>query len=511
MNENLHNIDKLFKEAIEQHEEPPSEKVWDAVDKNLDKSKVVSISRKYNKLKWAVAALFLFSFGLAMYTWHIRMKNKELVKQNNLNKPHTHPSVKSLEKHADNDFETTRTSPEKPKVNAADQKAVNDKLNSVAQNTDRNTDQTATDNLKNEPAPTQKITRHPLALNDNFNASHSKNTGKNPAQQSVVNDRGVTNHKANRELVATTSESTSPAVERSFSQISLLPQSHTSFSITPIQGHITIPAIPETIEKNADLTMNNDKTTSPKNNKAKQKKLSPLSATVFVAPDIIFASVKNDHPRFREDDRDEIKNNEHTKSSYSAGLLLGYSIGKVTIQSGVSLFTRVTDIKPQTIYARPDNNGNVSYRINCSAGPSYISLKSGSAPSSGDSAQAASAKNTLQYISIPLMAKYKLGKSRLSFTPGVGIAVNVLSKGKTESVISKSGISENTATDDIQGLKSNYFSGTINLGAEYKVSRSLSLEFNTLSAFALSSINNDAPVKTKLNSIGLSAGITFKF
>lgn len=94
MSENLHNIDDLFKKAIDQHEDTPSLKVWDAIDKNLDKKKVVSISRKYNKLKWAAAVLLLFSFGMAMFTWQTRMKNKELVKQNNINKaPKTNKEV----------------------------------------------------------------------------------------------------------------------------------------------------------------------------------------------------------------------------------------------------------------------------------------------------------------------------------------------------------------------------------------------------------------------------------
>ena len=74
MSENLHDIDKLFKNAIEQHEEEPSAQVWDAIDKNLDKKKVVSISRKYNKLKWAVAIL-LFIFYRYGYVYN---KNREM-------------------------------------------------------------------------------------------------------------------------------------------------------------------------------------------------------------------------------------------------------------------------------------------------------------------------------------------------------------------------------------------------------------------------------------------------
>src|SRR5665647_1604263 len=86
MNEDLHNLDNLFKKALEEHTELPSSTVWDNIDKRLDKNKVVSISKKYNNLKWAAAVLLLFSFGMAMYTLHIRTKNKELVIQNNAQK-----------------------------------------------------------------------------------------------------------------------------------------------------------------------------------------------------------------------------------------------------------------------------------------------------------------------------------------------------------------------------------------------------------------------------------------
>ena len=86
MNDDLHNIDDLFKKALEEHTELPSSAVWDNIDKSLDKKKVVSISKKYNKLKWAAAILLLFSLAMAMYTLHIRIKDKELVKQNNSGK-----------------------------------------------------------------------------------------------------------------------------------------------------------------------------------------------------------------------------------------------------------------------------------------------------------------------------------------------------------------------------------------------------------------------------------------
>ena len=82
MSEDLHNIDDLFRKALEENQQLPSQSVWDNIDKALDKKKVVSISKKYNKLKWAAAVLLLFSLGMAMYTLHIRKQNRELVKQN---------------------------------------------------------------------------------------------------------------------------------------------------------------------------------------------------------------------------------------------------------------------------------------------------------------------------------------------------------------------------------------------------------------------------------------------
>ena len=64
MNKDLHNIDDLFRKALEENQELPSASVWENIDKTLDKKKVVSISKKYNKLKWVAAVL------LYIFTWY---------------------------------------------------------------------------------------------------------------------------------------------------------------------------------------------------------------------------------------------------------------------------------------------------------------------------------------------------------------------------------------------------------------------------------------------------------
>jgi hypothetical protein len=109
MDEHLHNIDKLFKTALERSDDLPSDKVWESIDKNLDKKKVVFISEKYKRLKWVAAALLIFSVGMAMYAIHTRIKNREIVKQNKIKdkKPfsNNNSSVKEI-----NDNKTTKPS-----------------------------------------------------------------------------------------------------------------------------------------------------------------------------------------------------------------------------------------------------------------------------------------------------------------------------------------------------------------------------------------------------------------
>ena len=71
MNKDLHNIDDLFKQAIEGQQEIPPANVWDKIDNELDKNKVVSIQKKYNYLKRVAIALFIFCFMACVYALYL--------------------------------------------------------------------------------------------------------------------------------------------------------------------------------------------------------------------------------------------------------------------------------------------------------------------------------------------------------------------------------------------------------------------------------------------------------
>ena len=79
MSENLHNIDDLFKKALEENDEEPSPQIWDKLDRHLDKKNVVHINKKYRRVKWVAAASILFICAMGMYTFYNYQIDKEQV------------------------------------------------------------------------------------------------------------------------------------------------------------------------------------------------------------------------------------------------------------------------------------------------------------------------------------------------------------------------------------------------------------------------------------------------
>lgn len=518
MNENLHDIDKLFKNAIDQHEEEPSSGVWENVDKNLDKKKVVLISKKYQKLKWVAAVLLLFSFGLAMFTLQTKTRNNELIKQYK----HINPSSKNaapIQKNGVPDTlekisalnNSTRFS-----IQKSTKKIIGDnhELNQNKNETDL--DQQSPGNQVNISSGDKKGIRNvqlPVSSKNSLQTTASGNTivkhpvlEKYPAPGSVKKERpdDIQVNK-DKDEVAKNNEKYLAAIP--FSTYQQQP-SRTESIIPPVFNPANITAgESQNPVKNIHPMKNTLENKNPKRNPS----LGLFAATIFYAPDIVSANVRNDHPGYREEDRDEVRKNESTRTASTYGILIDRVLNnKLAIQTGLTIFNRITDIHSKTIYARADDRGTVQYRFNCSSGYSYIPAKSGNSPVAGDSTKAIAAKSTLQYISVPLVIKYNIKTGKLNLSPGAGVSLNFLSRGKIETLIENVTGNESATTNNIQGLKSNYLNGLLSMDAEYMLTKKLALTFIPTGRFALSPINKSGPVKTTLNSIGMSAGIRLK-
>ena len=97
MKENLHDIDKLFKAALDDHSENPPVAVWDAIDKNLDKNIVIDINRKYIKVRRIAIALLVLLLGAGIYTLMNLNKSEKAINNYTNNTSRNEALIKDLE------------------------------------------------------------------------------------------------------------------------------------------------------------------------------------------------------------------------------------------------------------------------------------------------------------------------------------------------------------------------------------------------------------------------------
>ncbi len=77
MKRDLHHIDDLFKAGLDGKEEQPDEKIWNAIEKDLDKDSIITIRKKYTRLRRASVILLILLLGISIYALkNIFDKNK---------------------------------------------------------------------------------------------------------------------------------------------------------------------------------------------------------------------------------------------------------------------------------------------------------------------------------------------------------------------------------------------------------------------------------------------------
>jgi len=514
MSENLPDIDDLFRKALNDHEDSPSREVWANIDKHLDKKKVVSISQKYKKLKWVAAALLIFSAGMAMYSVGVRMKNKELVRQNEIArkrvlKQETGQENKNQSNHSgsatvpltahDTLDQASRSAPpavvedlaaERPAPGSEVKTIPGDEANERRVVVKKSSEERLEKNTSASNKKPVKASKEPKApYKENETAEIDKPLVLN-ADEEVAGDDVLTFEKLKKAVDATT------ATDKE------------------VREQPAMPVLPETNSIVEANNANNRETNVAALSKSviKPFKGSRFSASIFYSKDFVSPTVDNDRPNFREDDRNEIKNKERISSASSKGVFVNYNFSKNwSVRSGLMFSTITTDIQTKNIFARPDNRGDIHFRINCSAGYSYVTLKTGNTPLAGDSIRALSGKNTLHYFAVPLALSYNIPIGRFSLQPAAGLTANFLTKGDIETVVETPAGAERHPRERIEGLNSSYVNGAVSLATNYYFTKNLALNFTPIARFALSAINKDAPVKTYINSFGLAAGLTIAF
>jgi hypothetical protein len=471
MAENLHNIDKIFRDSLEGHEEVPSQQVWNAIDSNLDKNKIKQINRKYTRLKRAAFLLLLLLLCITIYDLGIKHPGDKVAKGNN------------------NSITNKKDVPENNPGTGQNAVPKNDN-NNLSAKTIRETKNIAGEN---------KIHPDNISVTDN---SSTKTIGDIPAAVSKKNIAGIKNpDKYKREEKGLVSNLPVPD-QKTNKQSIIIPLS----IVNP--GKPVLQSLQSTKKITLPASLNN----VAKSGKSGPLKQSKFSVTIFLSPDFPFSRLQKDPP----DNQllDNIKEAEKPDLSTTTGIWIDYKLNDHwSLQSGASYSNAIILIDPKTIYAEQDNNtGDVKYRFNASSGYGYLLPSFANSPTIGDSLYAFTSTHTLRYLNIPLAVKYDLQKGKFNFFATGGISSNISLEGIIETVVENNSYNESEVINRLHGLKKIYFSGLVSIGAEYKLNSKFSLMISPTGRFAINSINNkDAPVKSYPNSFGMSAGIRMNF
>jgi len=521
MSENLHDIDKLFKDGIEGQQQMPSGRVWDAIDNNLDKTKIIQIKRKYNNLKRLAISLLLLLSAAVVY--EIKTKNslrEELVKNTydkGNNATNNTAKTDNLNKVVNKTTgKNTTSTPDATQQSISNNKEVNNAtindLKNTATGAERKVAKENAINPQQKAAVNFKNNRVNV-IDNNDEALLSKSTvKKSSAQRTKIKIKNAT---AAEDVVTDNETTVDKDAALSFAD-----------RLTGLQENNT-EKINANIVKNdlakIDLRRNSTDAvaTAAKNKSAKSKHPFHLSVIPFYAPQFAFNHIEEDNktpaPPSRPGGppsnwREEIRNQEQHQTASSFGILVELPVNKRwSIQSGVTYLQKKIDIEPKKIYAILDNDGKVRYRFDCSSGYTYLTDKTGTTPVVGDSISTISSSNTLGYIGIPLAINYNINAGKLVIRPAVGAVINLLTKQKIEAELVKGSTKETQTFDHIHGLRPNYFTATTGVALEYNLSKKVALNVTPSASFALSSITKNAIVRSYPNSFGVAAGVRIKF
>jgi hypothetical protein len=531
MDEQSHHIDRLFKKAVEQHVELPSSKVWENLEKNLQKRTVSSIYKKYKKWKWVAAALFIFSMALGMYALHLNLKYKKVSERkgdietgNNTKRSGYSASIQRKQgdqKIVDN-LQGLINEKQKPASSITKSSKIR-KSSSLAGNKASASDKT--DDVGVGPFQTNFIKRKRRSKTDRF---------VNPTEfQNKIETIGRKQLPGNSIKALHTNMSGNVSTSKSISTPSFPSTAKEASSEDFNKGNVNASIVSKNIDRSisavqvpADI-LNNQSAIIPflvNNTKAERvkaigkSKVGPFSinlnrgkftGSVYYSQNFVSTKVQPNNPDFREDHYLQIKSHEKMRAADVVGLSLVRNIGKrLGIETGVSLHTFITDINAKPLVARKDKNGKVNYRISSSSGYAYYLVKNRPTPALADTIRTISSTSTVKYISIPIGLQYHfyIGRKFL-ISPAIALSTNLVTKGKITTIQSL----EHTYSNDIEGLKSHNFDGSLRLNISYYLNKRFGISLIPSTSLGLSDATEIRPVITRRNALGIAAGLNYSF
>ena len=466
MNKDLHDMDELFRSALDDHAEAPSAGVKESLDAALDKKEAEEYKKRFIIWKRAALLLLLLLAGFVLYE-------------------------SGLLKNESGHYTAKKTIPDNDNKQG-------DKTETLNQNKNIPANTNAEDIITNQPA------------NQNDSRDNGTVFSKNNFPDKQVNQFS---QKQESLFSIFTSQPTKKSNVPAEYDMDLQTNKH---SIEPLDKQITNDGLTEFLFKNifrlqpvaashSPLKPGDDKNVA-------KRKTNPVKAFWEITP---FVSYEQAGYKLDSDDpltANVIRHREVHEPSFSGGLLIARQlIHHWFLQSGLVYTSTQIGISPQEMYALQLPGGDVAYKFITSSGYAYIKLKNGQSPAVGDSITTSDAKHLLKHISIPLIVKYKMGKNKLTVSPSAGIEANFNTSAKVEVGVDFASNREVVTVNKLNGIKSFYWSAVTGVEASYMVSKKLSVNVQPVFRYALSPITKNNVVETFPRSFGIRAGVTIRF
>jgi hypothetical protein len=208
----------------------------------------------------------------------------------------------------------------------------------------------------------------------------------------------------------------------------------------------------------------------------------------------------------------EIEKKERSVFSASGGVFLNYRLKKRwVIQSGLSYSWSNSILDPSESYAVKNNNGNIQFRVNTISGYGYLPPSSQPAPNVGDSVLTDKVYSNLHYLTVPLIASYRINLRRLGLLAGVGVTFNFLTDATVETKILGSPFDQHESMVTMNGLKKINYGILLKAELQYNINSNWGISLIPCFKNALSPINIHSALSTYPYNFGIGLGISHRF
>lgn len=563
MDNPLHDIDRLFRDSLEPTEETPSENVWEKLNRKLDGEDRKKPLFGYFPVKRALLlVLLIIGSGFGYLFFHKKEKagqdkSMAVIPQKNqpsrLNSNTTKNEDPGQKNRAvpekiplgqtGNDTGLNKNRPTADGTIANNDKIVERNTSTIKKlrlpvTTDANVTYAISDSNRSKKAvlPDAIIGKNDLSDDGRYNR-----TRKNKRHQAIANiaeeKLGVTDHNKNgkghykdgklflkdiesninKTGVTASGFKVKPDLENSGQK--LLNAQRPGFGVqemTTLQSPITFNLPNIQIGYVPLLKLGNDSTTK----KAPVKKHSPATGprfyvSVFGAPEWQGYQLQDNDDQQNNtqnqggDTKNKIKHREDEDASLVAGIGFGYRLNrKLSIESGIRYGSYGISTDSIKLYAAMNaNTGLIGYRINTSLGYGYLDNTSAPPLAIGDSMVVRNLKQSVNYLAVPLLLRYQIGKERLSFDPAMGFMFNIILGSNIRTNLGNG----QQQMVSLQGLKKVSVGMLVTPSVYYRITNHISLGLEPYFNYTVSPINRATVVDSYPYGFGIGATVQYRF